>query len=210
MMLTTRQRLRRLFSYLLLLCLPLGWGWGCTACGTDCEDKPFTEQVRSYFLGFKPGSYWIYRNMQNGDIDSVYLVSETVLNLGKSPVCRLESGYVVLKGFAENQNFGYYIGSNNNTISIAGASDTDFYGNYDVNTVASLTVAQQLFQRAISLTHCCITGTGECYKPACSGAYFRFRKLVFVPDTGLVRWEAENYPSFGKVTYELIRSKVMH
>ena len=203
-------RIRRLFSYLLLLCLPLGWGWGCTACGGECEDKPFTEQVRSYFLGFKPGSYWIYRNVQNGDIDSVYLVSETIdSNLGKSPTCRLESGYVILKGFAGDKQLGYLINSNNNVISIAGTSDTDFYGDYDSNNTAPLTVAQQLFKQVITLSHCCLTGRASCYQAGCSGKYFRFLHLNLAQEIGLVRWEAENYPSSGKVTYELIRSKIV-
>ncbi len=202
-------RVRRLLSYL-LLCLPLVGNWGCRACGNACEDKPFTEQVRSYFLGFKPGSYWIYRNTQNADIDSVYFVSETIdSNLGRSPDCRLESGYVVLKGFADDKQWGYYIGSNNNIMVTRGASDTGFHGDFHPDSPAPLTVAQQVFKQVITLSHCCITGRGQCYQPACSGNYFRFMQLALARDIGLIRWEAENYPSFGKVTYELIRYKVV-
>lgn len=206
--------LRRLLAYGLLLLMPLGMGWGlpgCSACSETCDDQLFSPATHAYLLDFKPGSYWIYRNTQNGDLDSVYLVSAQVDSIkNRAPECLQESAYVILKGFAGKLQWGYTLSTYSNIIDSGGPSDIGFSGDFDLQHPVSLLVNQQAFSEILPLTNCCITGRAACYQEGCTKHYFRLLQLYFARNIGLIRWEAEYYPVFGKVTYELIRYKVVH
>ena len=100
----------------------------------------------------------------------MYLVLEAIdLNLGKSPTYRLESGYVILKGFAGDKQWGFYIQSNINTLSTGVFPDVFFNGDYDVNSPTILKIGQRTFDKVISTAECCLTGQANCYQPSCSG-----------------------------------------
>jgi len=201
---------RCVVAYALLVAMPLLLSWGFPGCigNIPCKPAPFTAQVRSYFLDFKPGSYWIYRNLQNGDIDSVYFVSENITQGPTRPECKDENSTTILKGFAGDKRFGYYITSWDNTIE-SSQSDIVFQSTHNADKPASLTINGRSYGTTISIVHCCVTSDRQCYIEACTPPYFRLLRAVFAADIGLVRWEAENYPGFGKVTYELVRSNIV-
>jgi hypothetical protein len=205
----TLRYVRRAIAYALLVAMPLLLSWGLPGCigSIPCKPTPFTAQVRSYFLDFKPGSYWIYRNIQNGDIDSVYFVSQSMFDADK-PECQTQYSTTILKGFAGDKQFGYYITSWNNTIE-NNQSDIHLNTDYDTGQAMSSTVNGKVYAQSIRLTHCCVAGSSSCYKPGCDFKIFRFLNVVFASNVGLIRWEAENYPGFGTVTYELVRSNIV-
>lgn len=88
-------------------------------------------------------------------------------------------------------------------------SDIVLQSTYDTGKAAALTINGRSYATTISMVHCCLTTDAQCYREACTPPYFRLLRVVFATDVGLVRWEAENYPGFGKVTYELVRSNIV-
>ena len=191
--------------FALLLCVVVVGGLLAGCVGPACSNSTFSAETRSYFLDFKPGDYWIYKNLANGDIDSVYLVSQEVL--GNDPAnpnyCVAEYAKVNFFGFGDKP-FGYLVNSWDNRMSITGQSSLDFISEYNQNSKQALQVQSTKYDNTITLTHCCISG---CYKD-CATKYFRFDRLYFVPQKGIVRWEASNHPQFGNVIYELIRTNI--
>ncbi len=189
---------QKLLAWGLLLSLPalLGGCWG------QCKSRPLSADQRAYFMDFKPGDYWIYRNVANGDIDSVYFVSQEVTSQNKTPSCIDEYVFVRLKGFAKSLTYSYVIQGWDGTMQIDLATTIDFYGKYDIRDQKPKTIAGRDYAQTVSTTHCCVEGCTN----FCEGTYIRFDRLVFAKSVGLVRWEAIRHPKFGTVTYELIRS----
>jgi len=191
--------LKRLIAYGLLCSLPalLGGCWG------KCTDRLLSADKRAYFMDFKPGDYWIYRNVQNGDIDSVYFVSQEVRSENKTPTCLNEDAIIQLKGFAKSLTYSYVVQGWDGVMKTNVQSTVDYYGNYDVATQKPTKAAGRNYAQTVSTTHCCIEG---CITEFCDGITLRFDRLVFAKSVGIVRWEAIRHPKFGTVTYELIRS----
>lgn len=197
---------QRLYSYLLLSSLPFLVNTGLLSCNGKCKDLPFTPDVREYFLDFKEGSYWIYRNVANGDIDSVYFVSQNIYPSAGAkggPICSQEYSTVKFTGFAEKQ-FGYVVKSWNNEMEISSSSEIGFAGDYNFQKVEDRLFSGQKYNEVIILINCCFNGCNN----ACDKNYFRFLKLYYARQIGIVRWEAENHPQYGNAIYELIRYKV--
>lgn len=194
--------LKKIMAYGLLLVLPTLM-WGCI--GKCKYDLLLSADQHAYFIDFQPGDYWIYRNVQNGDLDSVYFVSQEIHPQPVSPgdpICRQEDVTVQLKGFAKSLNFAYIVHSWDGDMSIDITSAVDYYGSYDINSQKYLVVNGKIYPQTVSTTHCCLT---VC-KNQCGGTYMRFDRLVFAKSIGIIRWEAIRHPQFGTVTYELIRS----
>ncbi len=196
---------RRLLSYLLLGSLPF-WLNTCTLGCQKCKDLYFTPQVKDYFLDFKKGSYWIYRNVANGDLDSVYFVSQFILPetvpAGGS-ICYQEYGIVYFEGLSGSLKLGYFVKSWSNNFQNA-QSDAIINGDYNLGDRKEISVSGLIYKNVITINNCCLSR--NCY--ACNEKHFRFQKLYFAPQIGLIRWEAENHPIYGNVTYELIRHKI--
>ncbi len=193
---------QKLMAWGLLLSLPAL----LVSCWGKCVDKLFTPDHYAYFLDFKPGDYWIYRNVANGDIDSVYFVSRTI-----SPeavpkggtTCSQEYATVRLKGFAKSLTYEYIVQSWDGTMQVELSPTTiSYYGKYDVNIQIPATINGRNYAKTISTTHCCIEGCTN----FCGGINTRFNRLEFAKSVGIVRWEAIRHPQFGTVIYELIRS----
>ncbi len=192
--------------FALLLCVVVVCGWLVACVPAACNNSTFSAETRSYFLDFKPGDYWIYKNLANGDIDSVYLVSQEVL--GNDPTnpnyCVEEYAKVNFYGFGEKP-FGYLINSWGVNFEITPTSFISFLSELpNLGSNQSLQVQGVRYDKITTLTHCCISG---CYKD-CGTKYFQFDRLYFVPRKGIVRWEASNHPQYGKVVYELIRTNI--
>jgi hypothetical protein len=186
---------------LLLVCLV------AYSCDNSCSDRPFTDEAKSYFLNLKVGDYWIYKNIYDGDLDSVYVVSQTVMKgSGTSDAtCYQEYAFVVLKGFADSGVFAYQVNSWDDRFSITLESDIDLEGKRDLETKENLNFNDKRYNNVMTTSHCCIS-------PNCGGAVdckskvFRMRRFYSAPDIGIIGWEAENYPGRGNVVYDLIRT----
>ncbi len=190
--------LQKLTAWGLLLNLPalLGGCWG------PCKSRPLSADQRAYFMDFKPGDYWIYRNVANGDIDSVYFVSQKITSENSTPSCIDEYASIQLKGFAKSLTYSYVIQGWDQNISIDMGSTIDYKSGYNFTQVKPQIIGKKNYSQAFSITHCCLEGCSQ----LCDGTYMRFDRLVFAKSVGIVRWEAIRHPKFRTVTYELIRS----
>ncbi len=76
--------LLRFIGYVLILLMTFQFGSCSNLLGcSKCNDKVISLDLKHYFFNFKPGSYWIYQNTKNGDLDSVYFVKkDSVLSGG--------------------------------------------------------------------------------------------------------------------------------
>jgi hypothetical protein len=191
------KRLTTCAAYGLLLALPalLGGCWG------KCTDSLFSADQRAYFIDFKPGDYWIYRNVANGDIDSVYYAGQESLLETNPPNCRAEAVTVQFNGFAKSLIFAYYIRPWDGTMAGAAPATLDFYGNYDTTIPKAEQIAGRTYAQTIVSIDCTRKG---CVPNPSQG--FSLERLTFARSVGLVKWEAIQHPKFGTVTYELIRS----
>jgi hypothetical protein len=190
-----------LLSYLIVMCCLL------VGCISKCPNKSyFSAETRSYFLDFKPGSYWIYKNVVNGDIDSVYFVSQQIF--GNDPTlvdnCPQEFAEVSYNGFA-NLPFSYEVNSWGGEFKASGRySGMGFLSQSSFGNKNDFIAQGIKYSQVITLIDCCITG---CYA-YCPIKTFQFDRLYFAPGRGIIRWEASNHPQFGKVVYELIRTNI--
>ena len=181
------------------------WGLLAGCVGPACSNSTFSAETRSYFLDFKPGDYWIYKNLTNGDIDSVYFVSQELFSdpqqIGK---CQQEFAEVSYNGFA-SLPFSYEVNSWGGEFHASGrSSGMGFLSQSSFDIKNDFTAQGVKYDKVITLTDCCLVG---CYKD-CPIKTFQFDRLYFAPRKGIVRWEASNHPQFGKVVYELIRTNI--
>lgn len=196
---------RRSLPYLLLVSLFLF----LYACFSDCKDRLFTPDVREYFLDFKEGSYWIYRNMQNGDIDSIYFISQSITHDAMPrqfgvPTCYQEYAGARFEGNTRSLSFSYTINSWSNAMN-GNYSFAFFSGEYDLNKLTTENFSGKTYDKVIAFENCCLSR--NCY--GCNQRSARITKMYFAPKIGLVRWEAENHPQYGNAVYELVRYKVI-
>ncbi len=204
--------LTRLIGYALILALTQPFE-GCTQGCRDCSSQPFTEDVRQYFFNFKPGSYWIYKNTLNNDIDSVYFVSQTMekdaVN-GESRECFIDRGSFLWKGFAKTRSFGLVVIADRPELSISFGADVGFYGDRDGSTQETLPINGKLFN-TITFTNCCAASSGlKCPSGyPCNTSFFEMMKITFSKDIGMVRWQARRHPVYGDVVYELVRYNII-
>ena len=187
--------------------LLMGVWYVCGSCVNKCYNPSyFTAETRSYFVDFKPGDYWIYKNVENGDLDSVYFISAKVE--GNDPsnpdYCANEYASVRFGGLADLP-LSYVVDSWGGEFSAGGNfSGVGFLSQSSFETKSAIAVQGVNYDKVITLTDCCITG---CYA-RCPINTFQFDRLYFAPRKGIIRWEASNHPQFGKVTYELIRTNI--
>ncbi len=190
-----------------VLCLLMGVWYLCGGCIKKCPNKSFfTDETKSYFVNFKPGDYWIYKNVANGDLDSVYFVSAQIEgnDLTAADNCPQEYAIVQFNGLA-NLPMSYIVNSWGGEFSAYGRnSGVGFLSQSSVEARSNSVVQGVIYANVITLTDCCITG---CYA-RCPITTFQFDRLYFAPRKGIIRWEASNHPQFGKVTYELIRTNI--
>jgi hypothetical protein len=172
-----------------------------------CEDRLVRPDIKQYFFNFKPGSYWIYKNTQNSDIDSVYVVSRDslVLNDGRTD-CFQEYITVGLKGFAKNKIFSYQIFGWTNNSQISRKSEIDYNGDYKFLNQEKI-INGKVYQNLIGIDHTCLSY--QCPGCGCDNKTFRFQHLYFAKNVGLVSWEADYHPTYGSVVYELVRYEIV-
>ena len=198
---------KSVFALLSCLVTVCGCLFGCVSISTCPNKSRFSAETRSYFLDFKPGDYWIYKNLANGDIDSVYFVSQEIFGSGdpaNPDDCPQEYAKVNFYGFG-NKPFGYVVNSWGRNFEITSTSFISFLSEVPNLSNNQTFQAQGVrYDNAITLIHCCISG---CYKD-CSTKYFQFDRLYFAPRRGIIRWEASNHPQFGSAVYELIRTNI--
>jgi hypothetical protein len=194
------KRLTTCTAYGLLLALPALLG----GCWDKCTDELFSADQRAYFIDFRPGDYWIYRNVANGDIDSVYYAGQVDRPGGISYGCIREGVAVQFNGFAKSLIFAYSIGASSTVMSATAPATVDLYTNYELADQKATQIGSRSYPQSVDVIECCLTGNGCLTK--CDGTAMRFMRLTFAKSVGIVRWTAIRHPQFGDVTYELIRS----
>jgi|GEM_PF-4663445 len=183
----------------------------CTLCN-NCIYKEFPPEIDSYF-GFEKGSYWIYKNTTNGALDSLY-VNSYFKTIGSSKeVCTdaaIDQG-ITSSNLGES-NLGNVFYLNSADMTLAGY---DFASNQiNVKETSTVTVLNKRYENSLVLNNCCLSNNcqnsvleGRCRN--ISQAPIVISKLIFAPNVGIVKWEVNKHPIYGKTTFELVRYKIV-
>ena len=176
-------------------------------CRGKCTTTPINDDFNRFFLVFKPGTYWLYRNLDNGSIDSVYVkkndTSEECIR-GKLFTCDdcRESKKLVFSGLSLFK-IDYEVNGTTdvNQYLIRAISQNIVFSSTSIdfnNSVAPSVINGITHAKTVRLTNQFPGSTQP-----------HIKTLIAVRDTGLFYFEVENHPNFGTTKYVLIKAKIV-
>jgi len=176
----------------------------CQFCA-DCPYATFPPEVESYFE-FKEGSYWIYRDVSNNTFDSLYIISSSK-RLGVR-----HCGDAHLDQRIGSKSLEMYLTINAKDLSLF-LTGGDFVSNrINFGTTFSQTILNKRYENLVAVDNCCVSNTCSSYFKTCetiNSSIFLINSFVFAPNIGLIKWETEKHPIYGKTTFELVRYKIV-
>lgn len=183
----------------------------CNFCGNYCDIRhEFTPEFKRYFLDFGAGSYWIFKDTINNRIDTLKLIENNAQYQGNKLEC-----------FSDTRAMSYTMTPRIDLfIGFSADSPKHFSGSYNFYTTEidfDKTVYMEIIgktYKVIALNNCCLNfscpdneskyifrcGTARGIAPS---------KMYFSPAIGLVKWETEDHPVYGKASYALIKSNII-
>ena len=175
----------------------------CQLCN-NCIYKEFPPEADLYFE-FKEGSYWIYRNNKTTKVDSLYVTYYERTIGQKKEGCRDDfiRQYLTSSETQKGLLFELY---SNPAILVSNAYSSDELNFSNTNIVS---ISGTSYSKTIIAENCCLSNACKNTKFCNNNGDIVIRKAYFAPNIGLIKWETEKHPIYGKTTFELVRYKIV-
>lgn len=172
-----------------------------------CKETPYPD-FEHYFVGFKEGSYWIYRNEQNGDIDSVYSIKrDQYAEAARTKSFHQECAsiqYISLSmggfPFATTLETYIYYGLNRLTLTPENRTPRYLYSQVvDLKSTDTAQVNGVVYTDVLKM---------DCQCDIQAITDHQLTQLWYAKNIGLIQWQYTSYPKRETTTHKLIRYKI--